>query len=162
MSFVAISTDFVSQAAGNLANLGSTLSEANSAAAAQTTSVTAAAADEVSAAIAAVFAEHGQSFQALSAQAAAFHQQFVQTLSGGAQAYAAAEAASTDPLQQFLDLINAPSRALLGRPLIGDGNPGATPGAQGEDGGILFGNGGRGADGAGTQSGGRGGSAGLL
>ena len=36
MSFVIANTDFVSQAAGNLARLGSTLSEANSAAAAQT------------------------------------------------------------------------------------------------------------------------------
>ena len=71
MSFVAVSTDLVSDAAGNLAGLGTTVNAANSAAAARTTSVAAAGADEVSAAVAAVFAEHGLSFQALSADAAA-------------------------------------------------------------------------------------------
>ena len=88
MSLVAVSTDLVSDAAGNLAGVGSTINAATSVAATRTTSVAAAGADEVSAAIAAVFAEHGLSFQALSAEAAAFHEQFVQALSGGAQAYA--------------------------------------------------------------------------
>jgi hypothetical protein len=47
--------------------------------------VVAAAEDEVSAAIAAVFSAHGQGFQALGAQAAAFHEQFVRTLNAGAR-----------------------------------------------------------------------------
>ena len=38
----------------------------------------------MSAAIAAVFSAHGQSYQALSAQAAAFHDQFVQALTASA------------------------------------------------------------------------------
>lgn len=83
MSFVVANTEFVSGAAGNLARLGSMISAANSAAAAQTTAVAAAGADEVSAAVAALFGAHGQTYQVLSAQAAAFHSQFVQALSGG-------------------------------------------------------------------------------
>ncbi|NKE29437.1 PE family protein, partial [Mycobacterium tuberculosis] len=51
MSFVVANTEFVSGAAGNLARLGSMISAANSAAAAQTTGIVAAAHDEVSAAI---------------------------------------------------------------------------------------------------------------
>ncbi|WP_264035084.1 PE family protein, partial [Mycobacterium lacus] len=162
MSFVIANTEFVSEAAGNLARIGSAISAANSAATAQTTSVAAAAADDVSVAVAAFFGAQGKTYQALSAQAAAFHEQFVQTLFGGAQAYAATEAASVGPLQPLLDLINAPSRALFNRPLIGDGNNGTLPGQAGEDGGILFGNGGNGANGGAGQAGGRGGSAGLL
>ncbi|REX94840.1 PE family protein, partial [Mycobacterium tuberculosis] len=73
MSFVVANTEFVSGAAGNLARLGSMISAANSAAAAQTTAVAAAGADEVSAAVAALFGAHGQTYQVLSAQAAAFH-----------------------------------------------------------------------------------------
>lgn len=53
------------------------LSEATAAAAIPTTQVLAAAADEVSAAIAELFGAHGQEFQALSAQASAFHDRFV-------------------------------------------------------------------------------------
>jgi hypothetical protein len=147
MSFLVADTELVSGAAGNLARIGSTINEVNSAVAAQTTAVAAPGADEVSAAIAAVFGAHGQSYQALSAEVAAFHDQFVQTLFGGAQAYAATEAASTKPLKPLFDLINEPSRALFNRPLIGNGNNGAA-GQPGENGAILFGNGGMGGAGA--------------
>ncbi|MEK1114744.1 PE family protein, partial [Mycobacterium ulcerans] len=66
--------------------------------------------------------------------------------------------------QALLDLINAPTQALLDRPLIGNGANGAAgTGANGGDGGILFGNGGAGGSGAvnglGTgQAGGNGGA----
>ena len=56
MSFVFAVPDVVSTAATDLAGIGSTLSQANSAAAAQTTEVLAAGSDEVSAAVAALFA----------------------------------------------------------------------------------------------------------
>ncbi|WP_264990810.1 PE family protein, partial [Mycobacterium kiyosense] len=162
MSYVAVNIDLLSGAAGNLVNIGSAINQANSAAAAQTTGVLAAGADEVSRAVAAVFGSHAQGYQALSAQATAFHDQFVATLAGGANAYAAAEAAAANPLEGILDLINAPSRALFNRPLIGDGRAGA-PGLPGEDGGILFGNGGPGGAGAAAgQVGGRGGAGGFL
>ena len=74
--------------------IGSTISAANAAAAAPTTGVLAAGADEVSAAIAALFGAHAQAYQALSAQAAAFHSQFVQLMNAGRGAYAGAEAAN--------------------------------------------------------------------
>ncbi|KAA3426443.1 PE family protein, partial [Mycobacterium tuberculosis] len=144
MSFVVANTEFVSGAAGNLARLGSMISAANSAAAAQTTAVAAAGADEVSAAVAALFGAHGQTYQVLSAQAAAFHSQFVQALSGGAQAYAAAEATNFGPLQPLFDVINAPTLALLNRPLIGNGADGTAANPNGQAGGLLIGNGGNG------------------
>jgi hypothetical protein len=71
---------------------------ANAAAAAPITGVIAAVADEVSAAIASLFSGHGQQFQALSTQAAAFHTQFVQALTSAGSSYAAAEAANASPL----------------------------------------------------------------
>ena len=80
MSYVIADPDIITSAATDLATIGSNLSVANAAAAAPTTGVLAAAEDEVSAAIAAVFSAHGQGFQALSAQAAAFHAQFVSAL----------------------------------------------------------------------------------
>ncbi|MGV7835604.1 PE family protein, partial [Mycobacterium kansasii] len=88
------------------------------------------------------FNGHGQSYQALSVQAEAFHQQFVQTLAAGAGQYAAAEAAAVSPLGPLLDLINAPFVAALGRPLIGNGaNAAPGSGKDGGAGGILWGNG---------------------
>ncbi len=73
MSFVFAAPDAMAAAASDVAGIGSAIGAANAAAAAHTTGVLAAAEDEVSAAIAALFSAHGQGFQALSAQAAAFH-----------------------------------------------------------------------------------------
>ncbi len=126
MSFVLISPEVVSAAAGDLANVGSTISAANKAAAAATTQVLAAGADEVSARIAALFGMYGLEYQAISAQVAAYHQQFVQTLRTGAASYMLAEATNVE--QNLLNLINAPTQTLLGRPLIGDGANATTPG----------------------------------
>ena len=78
----------------------------------QTTGVLAAAEDEVSAAIAAVFSAHGQGFQALGAQAAAFHAQFVQALKSSAGSYASAEAANLAALENTL------VTAIFGSPAI--------------------------------------------
>ncbi|WP_151841129.1 PE family protein [Mycobacterium tuberculosis] len=119
MSFVLIAPEFVTAAAGDLTNLGSSISAANASAASATTQVLAAGADEVSARIAALFGGFGLEYQAISAQVAAYHQRFVQALSTGAGAYASAEAAAAE--QIVLGVINAPTQALLGRPLIGDG-----------------------------------------
>ncbi|MDS0376657.1 PE family protein, partial [Mycobacterium tuberculosis] len=147
MSFVIAAPEALVAVASDLAGIGSALAEANAAALAPTTALLAAGADEVSAAIAALFGAHGQAYQTVSAQASAFHAQFVQALTGGGGAYAAAEAAnvsaaqSTD--QRLLDLINGPTQALLGRPLIGDGANGG-PGQDGGPGGLLYGNGGNG------------------
>ena len=153
MSFVIAMPEMMETAAAGLADVGSSVSAANATAAASTTAVVAAGADEVSAAIAAVFGRHGQAYQAISAQAAAFHHQFVQSIKSGAGAYAAAESASASPLQaaqqDLLGMINAPTESLVGRPLIGNGANGQTingVGQAGGAGGILWGSGGRGGD----------------
>jgi hypothetical protein len=99
MSFVFAVPETIADAASSLTGLGSAVSAANAAASAHTTAVVAAGVDEVSGAIAVLFGGYGQQFQALSAQAAAFHSQFVQSLTAGAGAYVAAEAASINPLQ---------------------------------------------------------------
>src|SRR4051794_14830330 len=99
MSFVVAVPDAVSVVAAELAGMGSTISSANAAAALPTTAVMAAAADEVSAAIASLFGAHAHGYQALSSQAAAFHEQFVRALTAGAGSYAAAEGANTSLMQ---------------------------------------------------------------
>ncbi|MCV7075962.1 PE family protein, partial [Mycobacterium szulgai] len=154
MSYVIAAPDLLANAASDLASIGSHITAANFAAALPTNAVAAAGADEVSAAIAALFGSHAQQYQALSAQVSAFHDQFVQTLTGGANAYAIAEAANASPIQTLLDAINAPSVALTGRALIGNGANATTPGGNGGAGGWLYGNGGAGAAGAPGQAGG--------
>ncbi|BBY00883.1 MULTISPECIES: PE family protein [Mycobacterium] len=94
MSFVTTQPEALAAAAGNLQAIGSTLSAQNAAAAAPTTGVVPAAADEVSALTAAQFAAHAQMYQAVSAQAAAIHEAFVNTLSMSSGSYAATEAAN--------------------------------------------------------------------
>lgn len=121
MSYVIATPEALQAATFDVAGIGSAIQQANAAAAGPTSSLLAAGQDEVSAALAALFGEHAQAYQAISAQAAAFHNQFIQTLSAGAGSYAAAEAANASPLQQLLDFVNAPTEFLFGRPLIGDG-----------------------------------------
>ena len=77
MSLLAVVPDLLQLAAGDLKSIGADLDTAHAAAAAPTTGLVAAGADEVSAAVTALFSEYGQAFQALSAQASTFHTQFV-------------------------------------------------------------------------------------
>src|ERR1700757_1021338 len=104
MSYLAAAPEFLSSAATDLSNIGSAVLDANAAAAAPTTGLLAAGADEVSTVVASLFAQHGQAFQALSAQAATFHAQFVQLMTGTGAAYTAAEAANASPLQALQSL----------------------------------------------------------
>src|ERR1700751_2949177 len=99
MSYVKATPAYVAAAAYYLANIGSPISSANSATLGPTSNVLAPGADEVSASIAALFGTHSQIYQQLSAQAALFHQQFVQLMSGSAAQYAATETANASPLQ---------------------------------------------------------------
>ncbi|SOJ56207.1 PE-PGRS family protein PE_PGRS16 [Mycobacterium simulans] len=122
MSFVIIGPDAILAKAADLAGIGSTIADANAIAAAQTTAIPAAAADQVSTAVAALLGSHAQSYQAIGTQMAAVHDQIVQTLTNNAGAYASAEAANVQ--QSLLAAINAPAQALLGRPNIGDGADG--------------------------------------
>lgn len=173
MSFLIASPEALAATATYLTGIGSAINAANAVAAAPTTEILAAGTDEVSTAISALFGAHAQAYQALSAHVAAFHDQFVHTLTAGAGSYMAAEAAAS-PLQalqlELLNAINAPTLALLGRPLIGDGTD-AAPGSGGAGGagGILIGNGGDGGNGGTSNTpggsggdGGNGGNAGLI
>lgn len=92
MSLLVAAPDALDTAASSITRIGSTLSAANAATAVPTTRVLAAAADDVSARIAALFSEHGLWYQQLINQASAFHDKFVGALTAGANAYAAAEA----------------------------------------------------------------------
>ncbi|BBX75477.1 PE family protein [Mycobacterium shinjukuense] len=94
MSFLFTQPEQLKAAATELAGIGSTINAANAAAAAPTTSVLAAGADEISAAVAALFGAHGQMYQGLCAQAAVVHDQFVQAMSAAGRAYASTEAAN--------------------------------------------------------------------
>jgi hypothetical protein len=94
MSFVTTQPEALTAAAGNLQGIGSTLAAQNAAAAAPTTGVIPAAADEVSALTATQFAAHAAMCQAVSEQAQAIHEMFVNTLGTSAGSYAATEAAN--------------------------------------------------------------------
>jgi hypothetical protein len=92
--FVTTQPEALAYAAGHLQTIGSTVTAENAAAAAPTTGVVPAAADEVSALMAAQFTAHAQMYQTISAQAAAIHEGFVSTLAASGNSYAAAEAAN--------------------------------------------------------------------
>ncbi|WP_196773080.1 PE family protein, partial [Mycobacterium asiaticum] len=160
MSFVNVVPQWATAASSELAGIGSAVGVANAAAVASTTQIVAAAADEVSAGIAALFSTHALEYQSLGVQAELFHEQFVAMLAGSAAAYGAAESANAQ--QVVWGAINAPFEAWLGRPLIGNGADATTPGGAGGAGGLLWGNGGAGAAGAPGQAGGAGGAAGLI
>lgn len=188
MSFVLVAPDLLETATADAARIGSALRAGNLAAAIPTTQLVAAAGDEVSAAIAALFGGHAQEYQAAAAQAATYHEQFVRTLGAAAASYAGAEATIAasladgfqtavygpihtageawiaSPLGQALDpIINAPTGFAFHRPLIGNGTPGTAVNPNGGPGGILFGDGGAGySPTAGVAAGGIGGNAGLI
>lgn len=107
MSYVVALPEVMSAAAANVDSIGSGVATASQGAASATTRVLTAAEDEVSVAIAGLFGAQGQAFQALTAEATAFHQRFAQTLTGAVAAYAAAEAPNAASLADF-------EQALLG------------------------------------------------
>lgn len=166
MSFVVTAPPVLASAASDLGGIASMISEANAMAAVRTTALAPAAADEVSAAIAALFSSYARDYQTLSVQVTAFHVQFAQTLTNAGQLYAVVDVGNGVLLkteQQVLGVINAPTQTLVGRPLIGDGTHGAPgTGQNGGAGGILWGNGGDGGAGGASvvANGGVGGSGG--
>src|ERR1700758_3343349 len=130
MSFVTAAPDLVQGAAQNLAGIRASLAEAAAMVAAPTTGVMPAAADEVSAAISAWFGNFGQQFQTLSAQAQAFHADFVSLMNAGAGAYLNTESANAE--QAAVNAISGGGSA---------GAAGTTPAAGGLLGGLLGGSG---------------------
>jgi hypothetical protein len=95
MPFVTAQPEMLAMAAGNLHEIGSAVNATNATAAAPTTGIVPAAADEVSALMAAQFAAHAAMYQAVSVQAATVHDLFVATLSASAGSYAVTEATNT-------------------------------------------------------------------
>jgi hypothetical protein len=91
MSFVTTQPELLALAAGDLHGIGSAMAAGNMAAAAPTTGVVPAAADEVSALTAAQFAAQGVLYQQLSAQATAINELFVNALATSAGSYTATE-----------------------------------------------------------------------
>ncbi|WP_293321951.1 PE family protein [Mycobacterium sp.] len=84
----------IAAAAKELTSIGSAIRAAHATAAGSTTQVMAAARDEVSTAIAAVFGDYAQRYQTVAGQAAAVHDQFTCALTAGANSYVATEAAN--------------------------------------------------------------------
>ena len=91
MSYMTTQPEAILSAAGALQTLGSSMAAGNTAAAAPTTGVVPAAADEVSALTAAQFAAQGVLYQQMSAQATAINELFVNALVTSAGSYAATE-----------------------------------------------------------------------
>lgn len=107
MSSVRAVPEYLGAAAKDLAGIGSTIKASNAMVASPTVAVSAAAGDQVSAAVASFFSGHAQGYRNISAQAENFHAEFVQALSAGANNYASAEAANAAPLQP----VEAPTAA---------------------------------------------------
>ena len=114
MSAVIAAPEIMTAAATDLATIGETLNAAHTTAATSTTQVLAAAHDEVSAAIAAVFSGHAQAYQGLAGQAAAFQDQFVASLKTSAGSYAGAEAAAAASLQPLTPATSAATGSVPG------------------------------------------------
>jgi PE family protein len=95
VSFVIAHPEALATAAGHLDCVGSALAAQNVGAAAVTTGLPPAAADEVSALTATQFSAHAALYQAVSAQATAMHEIFASNLGASATCYAATEAANT-------------------------------------------------------------------
>lgn len=107
MPLLSVTPEVVSAASENLQEIGSSVRSATAAAEAQTAVIAAPAADEVSAAITALFGTHAQEFQAASSRAAAFGENFAATLRSSLHEYLSAEAANVGQIlsndaRQFL------------------------------------------------------------
>ncbi len=94
MSFVTTRPEALMAAASMLEALGASMDAQNAAAAAPTTGIAPAAADEVSALQAAQFSAYGAWYQQVSAQAKAIHQTLVKNLDTSAGSYGTTEAAN--------------------------------------------------------------------
>lgn len=113
MTHLIAAPEMMVSAATNAVKIGSAISAAGAAAAGSTTNVLAAAADEVSAAVANLFGTYGRELQAALTHATAFHDEFVQTLAGAATNYAQAEAANAAAVANALGGLNAQVQSLL-------------------------------------------------
>lgn len=109
MSYVVAAPEIITAAAADLASMDSALAEATAAAAAPTTEVVPAAADEVSLAVSRLFGSYGQDFAQVAARLRSYQQDFVNLVNSGAAAYADAE---TDAMA-LLNSARVPIQSLL-------------------------------------------------
>jgi hypothetical protein len=107
-SYLVAAPEALATASADLSGVGEAIREATSAAAQSTTGIVPPALDEVSAAVSKLFGSYGQEFQALSAQAGLFHSSFLQSLTGGGNAYAAAESSAQSALASITTVGAAP------------------------------------------------------
>jgi hypothetical protein len=107
MSFVLVAPDLLETAVTDAAEIGSALRTAHLSAVSGTTVLEAAGADEVSAAITALFGAHAQEYQAAAARVATRYNQFVRTLGAAVASYAGAEEAIATSMRQALSPLPA-------------------------------------------------------
>jgi hypothetical protein len=112
MTFLVTQPDAMAAASLEVSRIRSAIAEASSAAAGPTSSLIAAAGDEVSAATATVFNTYATQYHAAVAQVSSFQGQFVQLLRGSGLAYADTELANA--VSTTLNEIAAPFPSLLG------------------------------------------------
>ncbi|MCV7091262.1 PE family protein, partial [Mycobacterium interjectum] len=87
MTYVQAQPRVMATAAADVAAIGSTIHQATTDVAGRTTAVAAAAADEISAALARLFSAYGQEWRALIGRAAALHAEFARALAAAGDAY---------------------------------------------------------------------------
>ena len=122
MSYLLAAPESLAAAATDVNGIAAAVHAANAAAAGQTSGVLAAAEDEVSAAIANLFSAHGNEYQAVIQQVAAFESEFTAALSAAAQTYTQAEALNG----ALLNGVSVPAGAARD----GRGAPGSHSGAD--------------------------------
>ena len=94
MEYLVTAPELLATTAADVGEIGSAITDANASAAGPTAGLVAAAKDEVSEAIAKLFGEYGQQYQAVLTKAAAFHDDFARALAAAGNAYAQAEAST--------------------------------------------------------------------
>jgi hypothetical protein len=118
MEFVVAAPEMLESTAANAKRLASAIGSARANAVGSTTGLLTAAEDEVSAAIAKLFDNYGQQYQALVAQAEAFQSEFSRALAAAGEAYTQAEAtnaaAFSGGVSNALKALAAPAQTLLG------------------------------------------------
>jgi hypothetical protein len=127
MSYLNAAPEMLASTAADVESIGSAISTASANAAGPTTGLLAAAQDEVSAGIANLFGTYGREYQAVVAQAAAFQNQFSQTLAAAGSAYTQAEASNAALMSGASNALNASVQALIGQTPTGGG---ASPAAS--------------------------------
>ncbi|WP_407685628.1 PPE family protein, SVP subgroup [Mycobacterium sp. HUMS_1102779] len=129
MSFLTTVPEELLAAAAQLGAIGSSLTAQNAGAAAPTTTIAPAAADQVSQLQAGIFSAYGTMYQQIAAEAQAMHEQFVNTLGLSSGTYSATEAANasssaaSSPIGSLTAFLNNASTFLGGPANSAGGNP---------------------------------------